>query len=67
MERDLGGNSARCDKVRPAKGRKEVIKRHFVGEINDRQCGAPPMLIPTEQVVISYGHVEEVSGSNAGG
>ena len=51
--------------VRAAEGGKEVVERHFVGQVDDREAQAPFVAITVEQVVVANGNIKQVSWSDA--
>src|ERR1700728_2201124 len=61
VEPDRRRDRPRRNIVGTAERRKEVVKRFFVQEINDRQTGAPLVLFGVEQVVCPHGCVEEIA------
>src|SRR5208283_5610829 len=54
VEADGYRQRARGDVMRPAEGRKEVIERILVGQIDGRQAKAPFALLAVEKVVVSH-------------
>jgi hypothetical protein len=54
VETQLPSHRTRANKVRPAERRQEVVKRFFVGDVNDRHASAPPVTIAVEQVVVAH-------------
>ena len=65
VETDLPSERTRCDIVCPAEGRKEVVKRIFVGQINRRQARAQFVLVAVEQVVMADRDIEEIPRRDA--
>lgn len=66
VEPDRRGNGSRRDIVSAAERRKEVVERFFVRQIDDRQAGAPPVLVGVEDIVVSDGGVEEIARRDTG-
>src|SRR5580704_12208132 len=63
-ERGLIG--PRRDEVRPAKGGKEVVKRHLIGNVLDSEAQRPAAaLLAVEQIVGSHPGIKEVARFNA--
>ena len=48
--------------MRSAKGRKEVIKRIFVSDVDGRQPQAHLVFITFKYVVVTDGHIEKTAG-----
>jgi hypothetical protein len=65
VEGEHGGNRTRRDVVRTAEGRKEVVERILVGQINNRYLTADFVLVAAKQVVMSEGEIEEIPGRDA--
>ena len=61
VESHLRGQSARCNVMRSAKGRKEVIKRIFVSDVDGRQPQAHLVFITFKYVVVTDGHIEKTA------
>jgi len=57
----LSRQRARRHKVRPTKGRKEVIQRYFVGNIDGRKRQAPFVVVALEQVVVANRSIKQVT------
>jgi hypothetical protein len=53
VETNLAGDRTRRHVVRAAERGEEVVKRHFVGQIDDGQTGAPPVSITMEHIVVA--------------
>ena len=66
METDGHTYRARRNIVRSTEGRKEIVKRVFIGQINNRQTGTPLILVALENVVVPNGNIEEIAGCDAG-
>ncbi len=47
-------NGARRDVMRSTEGRKEIVKRVFVGQIDDRQPRAPLILIAVKNIIDAH-------------
>lgn len=65
VETQLGCQGTRCHVVCTAKRRQEVIKCVLVRDVNRRQLQAHFVLVPVEQIVVSYRHVEEAPWGDA--
>src|ERR1700677_4654696 len=65
METKLRRQSTRCDIVRTAEGREEVIKRVFVGDVHTRETKTPLVLIAVEQIILPNRSVKQAAFSNA--
>jgi hypothetical protein len=61
VKRHLPGIAARRYEMRAAKRGQEVVKREFVGEVEDREAQIGLPLVRVKDVVPTYGHVEEVA------
>jgi len=59
VEPDLRCQRTRGDIVRAAEGRKEVVERIVVRQVDDGQLCTPFVPVAVEQVVMAHGHVEE--------
>ena len=66
VETDRRGNGPRRNIVRSAEGRKEVVKRFFVRQIDHGQAGAPLVLFGVKDVVVPNANVEKIARRNAG-
>src|ERR1019366_8871908 len=62
---DLSRQRARRHIVRPAEGRKEVIQRCFVGNVDRGERKTPFVVVAFEQVVIAHRNIKQVTGRNA--
>lgn len=51
--------------VRPAEGRKEVIQRQFVCDVNGGKRKTPFVTFAFEQVIVAYCNIEQVTRRNA--
>ena len=67
VEPHLRRISSRRDEVGSAERRQEVVKRDFVGQVDDRKAQAPPVMILSEQVFVSQAGIKEVAGCNSRG
>lgn len=65
VEAQLRRHRARRHIVRAAEGRKEVVQRFLVGDVDHGQCQAPTVVIPVEQIVVAYRQVEQIARSDA--
>ena len=65
MEADRRRDGARRNIVRSAEGRKEVVERLFVGQVDHRQTRAPLVLVAVEDIVVSDRDVEEIARRDA--
>lgn len=65
VEADGTGHSSRRDVMCSAEGRKEVVKRIIVGQIDDGDASAPFMLFGMEKIVVSDSEIEQISLCNA--
>src|ERR1700722_7123435 len=66
VKSNLSGESARGDVVRPAEGRKKVVQRVFVRDVNSGQLEAPLVSVSMKQIVLAQGNVEQITGGDAG-
>jgi len=65
VESEFGRISSRRDEVGSAKRRQEVIQCDFIGEVDDSESQAPPVIVfGAEQVVVPQTHVKQVAGSD---
>ena len=44
-----------------AEGGKKVIKRNFVGDVNDSDLRTPSALVTVEEIIVSDSYVEEMA------
>src|SRR5580658_10171900 len=65
VEPERRGYRARCNVVRAAERRKEVVKRFFVRQIDHCQAGAPLVFFGAKYIVMSHGDVEQIARRNA--
>ena len=65
VEADLRRQRSRCDVMRTAEGRKEVVERVFVGDVYAGQSKAPFVLIAIEEVVLADRRIKQASLLNA--
>ena len=64
MDSDLGSQCTRRDIVRPAEGRKKVVKHIVVGNVNRCQLQTDFVPVAMEQIVVSNRQIEEASWLN---
>ena len=57
--------SAGRNEVRATEGRKKIVERNFVRDIDGCETKAPLVLVAPEKVVVTNGDVEQVAGSDA--
>src|SRR5271165_1081367 len=65
MKPDFCGQSSRRHVVSSAESGKEVVERHFVGQIDSGKSQAPLVTVAAEEVVFTHGDVEQISRRNA--
>ncbi len=59
----MGGRQrARGNVMRPAEGRKEVVERLFVHQVDNRELGAPLIPVAVKNVVKPHGEVNKLRG-----
>jgi hypothetical protein len=51
--------------VRAAEGGKEVVERHFVGDIDGRDAGAPFVAIPVEKIIVAQSQIKQAARRDA--
>ena len=66
VEPDRRRDRARRNVVRSAEGRKEIVERFFVGQIDHRQARAQFEPVAVKEVVLSHGDVEKIARCDAG-
>src|ERR1700756_4170671 len=64
VKAELGRVSPWRQKVSAAKGRQEIVKRNFVGDIDRGYTKAPLVLVAMKDIVLSDGNVEQVARRN---
>ena len=65
MESDLSSEGSGSYIVRSAERRQKVIQGLLVGDVYGCELQAPLVPVPTEQVVIAHGEIEQVTGRDA--
>ena len=66
MEAQLRRIRTRRNKMRSGEGRKKVIERSLVGQVDHTPLQAPFVPIAMEQVVVSNRQIEKTAGGNPG-
>ena len=67
VEADLSRHRARRNVVRSAEGRKEIVERLFIGQIDDRKRSAPLVPVAVEDIVVSHARSNRLRGAMRGG
>ena len=65
VEAQLGRVAARRNVVCSAEGGEEVVERVLVGQVDDRELGAPFVFVPVKQVVVSEARSNRLRDLNA--
>src|SRR5271166_4207823 len=65
VKSQLGRQRPRRHVMRAAEGRKKVVQRVLVGDVDGRQLQADFVLVAMKHIVVSHGNVEETARRNA--
>jgi hypothetical protein len=65
VEAQLHGFATRGDVVRPAECGEEVVQRHFISQVDDREAQAPFVTVTVEEVVGAHAGIKQVSRGDA--
>ena len=66
VETDFPGKGSRSDVVGSTESGQEVIERHLVGKIEDRETSTPAKTIAAEEIVVANGNVKEIAWHDTG-
>ena len=66
VETDFPGKGSRSDVVGSTESGQEVIERHLVGKIDDRETSTPAKTIAAEEIVVANGNVKEIAWHDTG-
>ena len=65
MKAKLYGLGSRCNEVRAAECRQEVVHRGFIGQVDDSKPQAPLVTVAMEKIIVPDARVEQVARRNA--
>ena len=65
METQLGGKGSRCDEVRSAERRQEVVNCRFVCQVDSCQAQTPLVTVVVKQVIVADAGVKQMARPNA--
>src|SRR5579864_2731566 len=64
VEAELHGFGSRRDVVRPAERGEEVVQRHLVRQVDDREAQTPLVTVTVEEVISAHAGIKQIPWCN---